>query len=332
MTISGGLRENILRYVDAARSFPSDVITSIVQSAHNQIFNKTILINALTQLPNKEALDTLVHDYFGDDSAVFVLFVDCDQLKKINDELGHHYGDLYLQKVAERLGKIDGLVFHVHGDEFVIVLDVNRHIDEHGTSEKRSQETDLDAFRSRVTTFVRESVEFAAELKGMGGNVSVDLQISVGCVYSPDSRIETIKERIVQADLEMYKDKQERRTDIIATELDEASGKTEFVDVYHSSGSKADLVRTLTSVLVTNTNDLDQHYNGDVRKNVPPSAYDDLITALEEMSKPAAARYIRGLSQGVPLYPDELLTVGNTGMSVHDLTGLARNIGKQAPQ
>ena len=86
--------------------------------------------DSLTGLPNRNLLrDRLVHAMSGAERSgnvlgVFVL--DLDNMKKINDSLGHMVGDRVIVAVAERLSNClreNDTVARWGGDEFVIVLD-----------------------------------------------------------------------------------------------------------------------------------------------------------------------------------------------------------------
>jgi len=55
-----------------------------------------------------------------------LLFIDLNDFKSLNDDYGHHAGDLVLQEVAKRLKKIvgdQGVVIRNGGDEFLILLE-----------------------------------------------------------------------------------------------------------------------------------------------------------------------------------------------------------------
>ncbi|MBU0908401.1 MAG: GGDEF domain-containing protein, partial [Proteobacteria bacterium] len=60
------------------------------------------------------------------DNSFALLYVDLDDFKPINDNLGHRGGDMVLQEVARRLRQSirePDTVARVGGDEFVIILD-----------------------------------------------------------------------------------------------------------------------------------------------------------------------------------------------------------------
>lgn len=85
--------------------------------------------DSLTQLPNRRLLNDRLEcamtasqrsDCYG-----AVIFLDLDNFKQLNDEHGHHAGDLLLVEVAQRLAgcvrKID-TVSRFGGDEFIVLL------------------------------------------------------------------------------------------------------------------------------------------------------------------------------------------------------------------
>ncbi|MBN2644547.1 MAG: EAL domain-containing protein [Desulfuromonadaceae bacterium] len=87
----------------------------------------------LTGLPNRIKLQSCLQQMMTSagqhPSQGAILYLDLDNFKKINDSLGHHYGDLVLKEVAERLHQLcqqqHCQLFHLNADEFVIVFALN---------------------------------------------------------------------------------------------------------------------------------------------------------------------------------------------------------------
>ena len=85
--------------------------------------------DSLTSLPNRillmDRLEQALAISQRNQSRTGVIFMDLDHFKEINDNLGHHVGDMLLQQVAERirenLREVD-TVSRLGGDEFVMVL------------------------------------------------------------------------------------------------------------------------------------------------------------------------------------------------------------------
>ncbi|MDT7526391.1 EAL domain-containing protein [Pseudidiomarina sp. GXY010] len=83
----------------------------------------------LTGLPNRSMLEQRLQQALADDSAalesVFVLFIDLDGFKPINDSLGHEFGDEILVQTGQRLRAVlpaEDLLARFGGDEFVAVV------------------------------------------------------------------------------------------------------------------------------------------------------------------------------------------------------------------
>jgi len=84
----------------------------------------------LTNLPNRvflnETMEQILSTVSGMKHLAALYYVDLDNFKHINDTLGHSYGDMLLQSIAEELLllKQDSYyVFRVGGDEFIIIVD-----------------------------------------------------------------------------------------------------------------------------------------------------------------------------------------------------------------
>jgi len=85
--------------------------------------------DALTGLPNRllllDRLEHAIAQADRDGHAIWVVFVDLDRFKRINDSLGHKSGDLLLQRVAQRMQdhlRPSDTIARLGGDEFVLVL------------------------------------------------------------------------------------------------------------------------------------------------------------------------------------------------------------------
>jgi diguanylate cyclase (GGDEF)-like protein len=152
--------------------------------------------DTLTGLPNRAHL----HDRLAgalqraaeDGTLVGVLMMDLDGFKEINDTLGHHHGDLLLQRVAERLRdetRPTDLVARLGGDEFALLLPCPTDVE------------DCAAVARRV-------------LGGLEGPVSVhgvdlDVRASVGIAVSP-LHASDVDSLLSCADMAMYHAKENR--------------------------------------------------------------------------------------------------------------------------
>jgi len=105
--------------------------------AHEQELTNMANADALTALPNRHWLTNYLpiaieraHDSRHN---LAVLFIDLDDFKNINDTLGHVAGDELLKAAADRLRSLvrgSDRVVRLGGDEFTIVLDQVRRVDD----------------------------------------------------------------------------------------------------------------------------------------------------------------------------------------------------------
>jgi diguanylate cyclase (GGDEF)-like protein/PAS domain S-box-containing protein len=155
--------------------------------------------DALTGLPNR----TLLHDRLVNAIAaaqrhghrIAVVFLDLDRFKRVNDTLGHAFGDQLLQSVADRLRasvRATDTVSRQGGDEFVILLG------EAGTRE------DLEQTVAKILAAVRTP----HRVRGRELHVTASLGIAM---YPDDGAdVETL---IKHADIAMYYAKDHGRDD-----------------------------------------------------------------------------------------------------------------------
>lgn len=110
-----------------------DYLEGNFMQAHELIVKKNTarkqaLTDALTGLPNRYALLKKLEQFKGEVPArMFVMMIDVDNFKKLNDQHGHNIGDLALKQIADTLMTImaeeEGFVARYGGEEFIIFIE-----------------------------------------------------------------------------------------------------------------------------------------------------------------------------------------------------------------
>ncbi len=108
------------------------VITSmnITEDKRNKyLIERMALFDALTDIPNRRAFERdferVVEQSVRENKPGFILFLDLDNFKHINDAFGHEKGDALLQTVAAYLDNFSNehrKVYRYGGDEFILLI------------------------------------------------------------------------------------------------------------------------------------------------------------------------------------------------------------------
>jgi len=146
--------------------------------------------DSLTSLPNRvkleEDLNYTLNFVKRNDLNLFLLFIDLDRFKIINDTLGHDIGDELLKIVSKRIKNIlreTDIVARMGGDEFIVVLDSARN--------------------KKSAGYVCESILSIIKEPIVIGKHSLNISASIGIAMYPNDG-EDITSLVKNADTAMY--------------------------------------------------------------------------------------------------------------------------------
>ena len=141
--------------------------------------------DSLTGLSNRCHFDDVKDSFEPWQYPIAVVMADCDNLKLVNDSMGHAAGDTYLRSAAVVLRSSmtsDAMLFRVGGDEFIILMP--------NTTEKEAE------------ACIESARQLAAQMK-LG-----DMPLSMSYGLSMLASKCDLTERAVEAaDRRMYKEK-----------------------------------------------------------------------------------------------------------------------------
>ena len=164
------------------------------------------LTGAANRVLVNENLSQALASMTREKSAVAVLFIDIDDFKLVNDELGHAAGDMVLSAIASRLSESirpSDTVGRLGGDEFVIVCqDV---VPEDGVPER---------IANRVLSELREPLSTPFGVRTLTASIGI-ASCDSGHPMTPDDLIR-------EADRAMYMAKMEGKARVVSAEAHEA--------------------------------------------------------------------------------------------------------------
>lgn len=150
--------------------------------------------DTLTLLPNRrfleESFPKIVSLTKRNNGKLFVLVIDCDNFKEINNQFGHMMGDIVLRKIGSVLmtnTRKSDLVIRWGGDEFVII---GQHKNEEG----------LQTFIDRLH----------GDFVDISESIECQTSVSIGTAIYPDDDLE-LDSLLRKADQNMYINKCKKR-------------------------------------------------------------------------------------------------------------------------
>jgi len=181
------------RLYEAERALSAELSHQVVHDpltgAANRVLISDRLSHALSRVRRSEA-------------TVAVLFIDIDDFKLVNDELGHGVGDMVLSAITQRLSESvrpSDTVGRFGGDEFVIVCE-----DLPGRGEST-------IIANRVLDHIRRPFPTPFGDRTVSASIGV-----VACAKGDES---TVEELIRRADHAMYQAKMEGKSRVVAQDL-----------------------------------------------------------------------------------------------------------------
>jgi diguanylate cyclase (GGDEF)-like protein/PAS domain S-box-containing protein len=151
----------------------------------------------LTGLPNRvllyDRLEQALARWHRYRHPVALLYLDLDGFKSVNDELGHHVGDVLLTRIADRIHSVirdADTAARIGGDEFCLLVEGIADVDT------------LEVVANRLIATISEPVEI--------GGASAQVGTSIGLVVV-DDRVSDADELMALADKAMYRAKADGR-------------------------------------------------------------------------------------------------------------------------
>ena len=96
----------------------------LIEKLYLSMEGNLVYYDEITKCKSRYFYDNVIKEKY-EDKRCYIIFVDVDGLKKINDKLGHHYGTKLIKQVSTQLLSLEQIkdVCRFGGDEFVLIGD-----------------------------------------------------------------------------------------------------------------------------------------------------------------------------------------------------------------
>lgn len=195
------------RFAEAELMTLEFLLSSLIYPLRNAIRYQTAmrlaLLDPLTLLGNRAALDTALRRELQmakrHHHELSLLMVDVDFFKKINDEYGHHRGDLVLCEIAKGIQSAcrgSDITFRYGGEEFVVVL---------GKTDAEGAKIIAERIRQQI-----------AETKIKYNGKAIGTTVSIGIATRHNNEKEHINDLFERADKALYIAKSSGRNCVVS--------------------------------------------------------------------------------------------------------------------
>ncbi len=149
----------------------------------------------LSGVNNRVSLSKFINNVFisKDHNGAYIVFIDIDRFKQINDTFGHIEGDEAISLVGKTLKSIAGehnaFVARMGGDEFVLIIQTQK---------------------EEIVKGIIQSISFELEERLIFSDKKYEVSVSCGYVFAPPNA-RNIRELVTKADKQMYKEKLKKK-------------------------------------------------------------------------------------------------------------------------
>lgn len=182
---------------DFVKSFMlvNDVLVNIVISREKMV--KLIETDPLTKLLNRSSWNSTLETIVRHPDSFFILFIDLDKFKVINDTFGHQTGDEILKETGHWLRSVfreDDRVFRLGGDEFAVTGKINPE--------------SADGFYAKIQSLNEQFT------KALQSKLQIEATISIGALFTKNA--EDKDSLYLRVDRLLYKSKEKGRNTLSA--------------------------------------------------------------------------------------------------------------------
>jgi len=185
-------KRSLIKLDSGSKAIIVQDITEI--SLHSEALEDMALHDQLTNLPNRALLNdriqTAVKFSKREQTACFLLMMDLNRFKNVNDTLGHNTGDELLKQVASRMSeeiRETDTLSRIGGDEFAILL-VNSNIE----------------WSKRISANLKRAISSPFNI--MNNTITIGVSIGIAMI----DKTHNAEEILSQADIAMYHAKREK--------------------------------------------------------------------------------------------------------------------------